>query len=135
MFILYTFSGSQVTVFHRRNFFVPFEVSAQIRLVGEVQFVGNFLNAEVGGLQQHFYFQNDEIINHFLCRLAGDASANSRQVLGGDAEPVGIEVHFALGDAVVMYEYHKAFEQFVLAVLSFYLLPGEVALTLIVNIH
>lgn len=114
---------------------MPFEISAHIGLVGKFKSVGYFLYAECGGLQQHFYFQNDEVVYHLFGGLAGDAPANPGQVFGGDAEAVGIKVHFPFGDAVFMDQRHEVFKQFVLPVLALDLPAGETTLALIINIH
>ena len=72
------------------------EILAKERLVGKVQLVRNFLNAQLGRLQQGFGFQNDETVNPFACRLSADLLHYGGKVLGGEEHLIGIIGHTSL---------------------------------------
>lgn len=72
------------------------EILAKERLVGKVQLVCNFLNAQLGRLQQGFGFQNDETVNPFACRLSADFLHYGGKVLGSEEHLISIVGHTAL---------------------------------------
>lgn len=79
-----------------------FEVLPQKRLVGEVQFVADLLDALGGVAQQHAYFQYDIVLNPLVgCSLA-DLLDYLIEMLGGDAEFFGIPFDTSLGAEVCL---------------------------------
>lgn len=72
------------------------EILAKERLVGKVQLVCNFLNAQLGRLQQGFGFQNDETVNPFARRLSADFLHYGGKVLGSEEHLISIVGHTAL---------------------------------------
>ena len=111
------------------------EVAAEERLVGETELVGDFLDAEVGRLQQGFALQNDVAVDMALGGLSADALDNARQVARGDAEFGGIEGDFPLGGAVLEDELDEAFEQYFLPAQVLGSLVREQVLCLVVEVH
>jgi len=128
-------SLAQVPVLERGQAGVALEVAAEERLVGEAELVGDFLDAEVGRLQQGFALQNDVAVDVALGGLSADALDNARQVARGDAEFGGIEGDFPLGGAVLENELDEAFEQYFLPAQLLGSLVREQVLRLVVEVH
>ena len=101
-------------ILRRRHPRVLLEVAAEERLVGKVQPKGNLLHGEVGGAQQHLDFLDTAGVDDFLGRAAGQVLRYRREIAGGDAELVGIELHVAPGAAVPEHQVDEFLQQFLL---------------------
>ena len=86
------------------------EVFEEKRGVGEVQLIGDFLDAAVAVLEHLFGFEDDVLVNPMRGRLAAGVFHDFGEVLRCDAELVGIEPHAALGVVVFADQIDKAFK-------------------------
>ena len=68
-------------------------------LIGEAELLGHLLHAVLGGLQQHLGLGHDHLVDPLIGRLARQVAQDEREILRGDAEPIGIE-----GDGVLLLE-------------------------------
>ena len=66
------------------------EVFAKEGLIGKVQFIGYFLNAQFRGLQKCFCFQNNQVIYPFSGSLATDIFHYSRKMFCCKKHFIGI---------------------------------------------
>ena len=114
---------------------MPFEIPPHIRLVGETELVRYPLYRHFGGLEQYLYFKNGEVIDNLLGGISRHATADTRQVFGGDTELTGIETDFPLGDTVLVHQCDEVLEYFILPTSPFYFLLVEIAIALIINIQ
>lgn len=84
------------------------EKAAQIGLIGEMEFVGDFLYRKIGRLEQIFDFENDVSVDdrfyRFVCRIAYDGSKIARRY----AKFVGIECNVSLVGAMLFDERYEA---------------------------
>ena len=86
-------------------------------------------------MKQHFYLQDGEVINKLFGSFTRHAFADTCQVFGGDTELVGVEGYFPFSDAVFVHQCDEFLEDFILPTSSFYFLPVEVAVTLVIDIQ
>lgn len=98
---------------------MSFKKASQVRLVGEIQLVGNILQQYVRGFQQQFDFQYGKMVDDGFRRFAGDVAADIGEILGGNTQCVGIKCHFALQGAMRVDQIDEFAEQFSLAVGAF----------------
>lgn len=91
------------------------EKTAQIRLVGEVQPVGNLLYREFRGLEQHLDLEDHRAVDELLGRRVGHAADDRGQITRRYTKPVGIEYHLALLRAMFVHKSHETLEKIGLA--------------------
>lgn len=82
-------------VFFGRDTQVSFHIFAEERQCGEIQFVGNFLDAFVRTFQQIFHILHDIAGNQVGSCFSGIFLADGRQVFGRDEQSAGIVAYGA----------------------------------------
>ena len=90
------------------------EEGAEVGRVGEVQFFGDFEDGLLCVLQQGDGFADDGLEHEFLHGVAADGFGQVGQVLGREAELVGIELDAAFATEVLFDEGNEADEGLVL---------------------
>ena len=103
-----------IPITQRRYARVFLEVASEKGLVGEVEAVGDFLDAESGRFQHGFDFEDDMAVDEAFGGAARDAVDDGGEVAGRDAEAVGIESHLALLGAMLVDELDILLEQLLL---------------------
>ena len=79
-------------VLRRRHARIALEVAAEERLVGEIEVIGDLLDAHVRVFEQRLGFEDDVAVDPFRHRFAADAFDERREVFGRDAELPGSRV-------------------------------------------
>lgn len=80
------------------------EIFAEERLVGEIEVFGDFLYALRRVLELHAQFEGHVFVYPFVWRAVADGLHGLREVLGCDAESLGIPRHAALGSEVLLHQ-------------------------------
>lgn len=80
------------------------EIFAEERLVGEIEVFGDFLYALRRVLELHTQFEGHIFVYPFVWRAVADGLHGLREVLGCDAEALGIPGHAALGSEVLLHQ-------------------------------
>ena len=73
-------------------------------MVGEMEIVGQLGNGAVGSLQAQGGFSCKRLVEETDNSAATHLSHDAREVGGGNAEPVGIELEVAVADVVAGYQ-------------------------------
>ena len=89
-------SQSTIPILVRRHSRVVLEVFEEKRRVGEVQLVGDFLDAQVAVFQHLLGFEDDVLVDPLWGGEAAGVFHNLGEVFGRDAQLVGIEPHATL---------------------------------------
>ena len=90
-------------ILHRRISCIAFEIAAEEGGVGEIQRIGNLLYGEVAIVQFGFGIEDDGTGNDVGRHFGTDFATDGTQVLGRDAELVGIEGYATLM-GIVLYQ-------------------------------
>lgn len=122
-------------VFHWCQARMLLEVAGEEGLVGEPQFEGDFLHGLVRRAEQHLDFLDATGVDVLFGRVSRQVLDDGGEVARGDAELVGIELHVAMGAAMLEDKGDELLQEF--------LLPGriggiaveELRLCLVVNVH
>lgn len=111
------------------------EIPSEKGLVGKAHPIGNLLYAEIGSLQRGLYFRYGMAVDNAFGRDVLHLLCDTGEITRCDMKPLGIENHFAVRGAVVVYLLDKTLEQFLLTV---YFSGGrlhEKALRLVIYVH
>ena len=91
------------------------EVFAEERLVGEIQVIGDLLNAHRGVFQQVLGFEHDVVVDPLDGRPAAGLADERRQVFGRQVQLSGVEAHRSLLRVVFAQNIHELAEILVVA--------------------
>lgn len=111
------------------------EIPSEKGLVGKAHPMGNLLYAEIGSLQRGLYFRYGMAVDNAFGRDVLHLLRDAGEIMRCDMKPLGIENHFAVRGAVVVYLLDKTLEKFLLTV---YFSGGrlhEKALRLVIYVH
>ena len=122
-------------VFHRRQARMLLEVAGEEGLVGEPQFEGDFLHRFMGRAEQHLDFLDAAGVNEFFGRMSRQVLDDGGEVARGDAELVGIELHFAMGAAMLEDKGDELLQELLLPGRISSVAVEELRLCLVVDIH
>ena len=87
------------------------EIFAEGGLGGEVEAIGDLLHAEVGVAEQDFRLGDDILVDPLADTLAAIGLDHAGEVVGGQAEGVGIELGLMLGGVIDLEQRHELIEQ------------------------
>lgn len=124
-----------VPVLHRGHSRMFPEIPSEKGLVGKAHPMGNFLYAEVGGLQCGLHFRDGMAVNNAFGRDMFHLLCDGGKITRCDMESFSIEDHFAVRGTVVVYLLDKTLEQFLLTVYPSKGGRHEKALRLVIYIH
>lgn len=111
------------------------EIPSEKGLVGKAHPMGNLLYAEIGGLQRGLYFRYGMAVDNAFGRDVLHLLRDAGEITRCDMEPLGIENHFAVPGAVVVYLLDKTLEQFLLTVYPPQGRLHEKTLCLVIYVH
>lgn len=124
-----------MAVFHRRQARMLLEVAGEEGLVGEPQFEGDFLHRFMGRAEQHLDFLDATGVNEFFWRMSRQVLDDGGEIARRDAELVGIELHFAMGTAMLEDKGDELLQEFFLPGRIGGIAVEELCLCLVINIH
>lgn len=124
-----------LSIFRRSYPRVLLEIAREERLVGEVQLESDFLHTIVGGPEPHLYLLNAAVVDDFLGRVAGQLLDDGRKIARGDAKLVGIELHIAMGAAMLEDKGYEFLQQLLLPRRVLGVAMKELGLRLVVDVH
>ena len=122
-------------VFHRRQARMLLEVAGEEGLVGEPQFEGDFLHRFMGRAEQHLDFLDATGVNEFFWRMSRQVLDDGGEIARRDAELVGIELHFAMGAAMLEDKGDELLQELLLPGRISSVAVEELRLCLVVDIH
>lgn len=89
---------------------MPTEIAAHVRRALEIEAVGDFLGREVGGNEQAFHLRHDLAVYHLFRGEPHGTERDPGEIIRGDAQFVGVELHFVPRMAVLLYQAAEADE-------------------------
>ena len=87
------------------------EVFEEKRRIGEVQFIGDFLDAQITVFQHLLGFKDDVLVNPLRGGETAGLFHNLRKILRRDAKLIGLEPHPALCAVVLGNQFQELLEK------------------------
>ena len=110
------------------------EIAVQVALVGEMEFVDEFLKALVGIYKIDFQFNYCKVVDNLLCILAARPLAYRVEMSGGDSHLVSVELHRPVLSEVVGEQHPELIEQLVFVLTDMLLCQCAVCLAYVLYV-